>query len=344
MSDEAGAGDTNKKADEGLDPDTNAPDDLFSLQEVRPAASDESALAEEEGGTELILDQRFDRWASPERVPTQPGRATTFYYDELFATAAGAMARNPSQRPASSGDPLGGPDVDIAMTLHQIGQIHRRRQRYAAARSAYGAALRGMREVFGAQHGHVAAVLGNIGNLCMETGDYDEAFDIYQEVLGIETLDLGLSHPEVAVTLHNIATIECHRGNLENGVSLYKQVADMQKIRYGNEHLTVAITLSCLADAHEKLRDIRRATATYEEALRIRAAILGPSHLDVGRLRHKLGQLAAGQREYVAAQAHATRAAEIYESNRLPPDHAFWGEIHRDVADIRAALALAGKQ
>jgi hypothetical protein len=74
---------------------------------------------------------------------------------------------------------------------------------------------------------------GNIGNLHMEPGEYDEAFATYQEVLGIEMLQLGLSHPQVAVTLHNIATIECSRGNFADGVSLYMQVVRQRTYHCG---------------------------------------------------------------------------------------------------------------
>jgi len=322
----------------------NAIDEPFSLKEVRMAKSTTIGKpgnaahhdhVGENGEMELFLEKRFDRWALSSK-DTAKTDSTKFYYDELFTLAV-----------AASGDqqldetPRGeGPDVDIAMTLHQIGQIHRRSHRYAAALSAYNASLRGMKEVLGTQHGNIAAILGNIGNLYMETGDYDEAFTIYQEVLGIETMHLGLSHPEVAVTLHNIATIECSRGNFSEGVSLYKQVVDMQKIRYGSEHLTVAITLSCLADAYEKLRNVKGAIKTYEEALKIRISVLGKSHLDVGRLMHKLGRLASSRNDYAIADIYVMRASEIYASNKLQPDHVFLREMARDNADIKAGLAF----
>jgi len=297
---------------------------------------------------ELFLERRFDRWTlsskegADARMADDGDGPTKFYNDELFlpppATADGKQSENP--KPRGGGDES---DVDIPMTPHQIGQIHRRSHRYAAALSAYNASLRGMREALGTQHGIVAAVLGNVGNLHMETGDYDEAFTIYQEVLGIETLQLGLSHPEVAVTLHNIATIECSRGNFADGFSLYRQVVDMQKIRYGNEHITVAVTLSCLADAYEKLKNVNRAMKAYEEALKIRIAVLGKSHLDVGRLMHKLGRLASSRKDYAVADIYTTRASEIYEINKLGPDHVFVCEMARDCADIRAQLAFAKK-
>ena len=235
--------------------DNNFIDEPFSLKEVRIAKTTtmdkagggvskvatsqhwdhaENDVAEN-GEMELFLEKRFDRWAlsdSNDIAKGNSGDSTKFYYDELFLPGDQLQQQqqsnnNSSNKQDKSKDETAPADMDIAMTLHQIGQIHRRSHRYAAALSAYNASLRGMKEVLGSRHGNIAAILGNIGNLYMETGDYDEAFTIYQEVLGIETLHLGLSHPEVAVTLHNIATIECSRGNFSEGVSLYRQVVDM---------------------------------------------------------------------------------------------------------------------
>jgi tetratricopeptide (TPR) repeat protein len=335
-------------------------DSLFSLEEVRlakssttttsgkvgkaasaskAAAGNNSANGDadtENGEMEVFLEKRFDKWASTEDIAQGGGDATTLYYDGLCLPPAenGTIPSENGKEEAY---------FDIALTLHQIGQIHRRSHRYNAALSAYNASLRGMKQVLGTQHGIIAAILGNIGNLNMEIGNLDEAFNIYQEVLGIETTLLGLSHPEVAVTLHNIATIECSRGNFSDGASLFKQVVDMQKIRYGNEHLTVAVTLSCLADAYEKLKNVNGAIKTYEEALKIRKSILGESHLDVGRLMHKIGRLLSSRKEYATAEIYMKRASEIYNANKLKPDHVFLREMDRDCADIQAQLALGKK-
>ncbi|KAL7481828.1 hypothetical protein ACHAW6_007514 [Cyclotella cf. meneghiniana] len=291
----------------------------------------------ESGDMEIFLEKRYDRWAFSQEIAKSA--STKFYYDDLFLKPPSqAVAAQPNTAVRiGNGE---GAEVDIAMTLHQIGQIHRRSHRYAAALSAYNASLRGMKQVFGSEHAHIAAILGNIGNLYMETGDNDEAFAIYQEVLGIETLHLGLSHPEIAVTLHNIATIECSRGNFAEGISLYKQVVEMQKIRFGQNHLTVAVTLGCLADAYERMRNIEKAMKIYEEALKIRMGVLTKYHLDVGRLMHKLGRLASSRKDYVTAMGHVKRAIEIYTINDLPPNHLFLREMARDYADIRAGLAF----
>eukprot|EP00573_Skeletonema_grethae_P012640 CAMPEP_0201705478 /NCGR_PEP_ID=MMETSP0578-20130828/45867_1 /ASSEMBLY_ACC=CAM_ASM_000663 /TAXON_ID=267565 /ORGANISM="Skeletonema grethea, Strain CCMP 1804" /LENGTH=453 /DNA_ID=CAMNT_0048193723 /DNA_START=20 /DNA_END=1381 /DNA_ORIENTATION=- len=330
----------------------------FSADNGKPVGV-ASTSEDECGEMELFLEKRFDKLAMTDAVPPpNDGSVKKFYYDELFVKSSSSTSSSPkisnSKSAASEVSPASaaagantkweGSDVDIAMTLHQIGQIHRRSLRYAAALSAYNASLRGMKEVLGSRHANIAAILGNIGNLYMELGDYDEAFQIYQEVLGIETLHLGLSHPEVAVTLHNIATIECSRGNFSEGVSLYKQVVDMQKLRFGPHHITVAVTLSCLADANEKLGNVAGAIRTYEEALQIRRNVMGRSHIDVGRILHKLGRLAASQDDYGLANLYITSSARIYADNKLKSDHPFLREMARDMADIQAGLAFSGSR
>ena len=358
--------DGNQSTDQFLANIHNHVDEPFSLDEVRmvkvtniannsttPAASrtketktkqEQPVMSEcESGEMELFIEKRFDRWAlSSDTRACKPTSSIKFYYDELFIKVSpNVLARRKAMKDTSDQNE-GGADLDIAMTLHQIGQIHRRSFRHSAALSAYNASLRGMKQIFGCEHAHVAAILGNIGNLYMETGDYDEAFSIYQEVLGIETLHLGLSHPEVAVTLHNIATIECSRGNFAEGVALYKQVSEMQKIRFGQDHLTVAITLGCLADAYERMGNLRSAMKTYEEALKIRESNLTKYHIDVGRLMHKLGRLASSEKDYVAAMQHVKKATEVYAINGLPSNHLFMIEMARDYADIEAGLAFEG--
>jgi tetratricopeptide (TPR) repeat protein len=100
-------------------------------------------------------------------------------------------------------------DMDIALTLHQIAQLHRKQGQFAEALDAFQVSLRGMKYSLGRVHPNVAAVLGNIGNLQKEMGNLDAAYITYQEVLGIESYRLGLSHPDVAITVSFSFTLLC---------------------------------------------------------------------------------------------------------------------------------------
>jgi len=231
-------------------------------------------------------------------------------------------------------------DVDIAVTISYIGQLHRNRGEFNVALATFGVALRGMRYVLGKYHPNVAAILGKIGNMKKEMGDMDRAFETYQQVLAIETYRLGLNHPDVSITLHNIATIDAARGNLRHALSLYEQVLSLQCQVFGEDSEALAVTSACMGDVYERMGDDDRATDCFEEALRIKMMIMGRNSLQVARLFHKLGKLSICREEFKMADICLTKALASYRLNSLSNNDAWVVEAKRDAADIDAAIAL----
>jgi tetratricopeptide (TPR) repeat protein len=231
-------------------------------------------------------------------------------------------------------------DVDVALTIHRIAQLHRAQEEYQLALPAFNVSLRGMKYALGKSHPNVAAILGNIGNLQKEMGDMDSAYTTYQQVLAIESYRLGLSHPDVVVTLHNIATIDAARGNHEHALSLYTQVVSLQRKLFGEDHESVAVTSACMGDVYERLGNINGAVECYEEALRIKIAALGRHSLEVARLLHKLGKFAVGEEDFHLAHSYLSKAALVYRLNKLRDDDEWVVDVNRDAADVDAAIAM----
>lgn len=231
-------------------------------------------------------------------------------------------------------------DVDVALTIHRIAQLHRAQEEHELALPAFNVALRGMKYALGKSHPNVAAILGNIGNLQKEMGDMDSAYTTYQQVLAIESYRLGLSHPDVVVTLHNIATIDAARGNHDHALSLYMQVVSLQRKLFGEDHESVAVTSACMGDVYERLGEVKSATNCYEEALRIKIAALGRHSLEVARLLHKLGKLALGEDDFHMAHSYISKAALVYRLNKLRDDDEWVVDVNRDAADVDAAIAM----
>jgi tetratricopeptide (TPR) repeat protein len=231
-------------------------------------------------------------------------------------------------------------DVDVALTIHRIAQLHRAQQEYDLALPAFYVSLRGMKYALGKSHPNVAAILGNIGNLQKEMGDMDSAYTTYQQVLAIESYRLGLSHPDVVVTLHNISTIDAARGNHEHALSLYTQVVTLQRKLFGEDDESVAVTSACMGDVYERLGDIKSAVECYEEALRIKITALGRHSLEVARLLHKLGKLAISEEDFHLAHSYISKALLVYRLNKLRDDDEWVIDVNRDAADVDAAIAM----
>ena len=309
-----------------------------SLENVHLARSSlvngDSNPGDDQGEMELYL--LTDANKSTVNVPTRNNM-----YESLFpAHLDGEMDKNSSNNAKSSRDDYA--DMDLALTLHQIAQLHRCQGQYAKAIEAYEISLRGMKYALGKHHPNVAAVLGNIGNLQKEMGDMDAAYHTYQEVLGIESYRLGLSHPDVAITLHNIATIDAARGNYEHSLTLYRKVLGLQKKLFGVDHLSVAVTAACMGDVYERIGELKNAMESFEDAVKIKSAALGRHSLEVARLLHKLGKLAFARVDYLMAESFISRAVLIYRLHKLDDEHEWIVDAYRDTADIDGAIAMGG--
>ena len=301
----------------------------------------------ENGEMEVYLDTAFDSVPVSTKGLEDPMQYN--YYNVIFPpkeSSTGTRAEKGEVKDGKLANDLivksgsGGNNVNAAMTLHQIAQIHRRRESYAASLSAYQASLRGMRQALGDRHPNIAAILGNFANLHKEMGNYDEAYDLYQEVLGIETLHLGSNHPEVSITLHNIATIESSRGQYANAITLYRLVLKNQKELFRAKHIAVAVTSCCMGDVYERMGDTKNAAKMFKESFHLREEILGRNHADVGRLLHKLGNLLQKMGDFQQADHYLSRAAGIYKSNGMNEEHPWMRDMKRDRADILARLSL----
>jgi tetratricopeptide (TPR) repeat protein len=274
-------------------------------------------------------------------LPTTHNYATFFptQLDEAIQNKKRRRRSQPSSKKSRQEKQADHANIDVALTLHQIAQLHRAQGDFHKALSAYEISLRGMKYCLGRNHPNVAAILGNMGNLQKEMGDLDAAFDTYQQVLGIESYRLGLSHPDVAITLHNIATIDAARGKHDHALALYGQVVNLQRKLFGPDHASVAVTAACMADVYDKTGDMKQAVEWYEEAARIKTVVMGRHSLEVARLLHKLGKLAIARLEYHLADSLVSRAVLIYRLNKLPDDDEWMVDACRDNADAEAAIA-----
>lgn len=215
-------------------------------------------------------------------------------------------------------------DVDSAMTLHSIGQIHRRLKQYNLALTAYNRALYCVKRTMGDKHPNVAAMLANIGNLYKEKGDMDMAFRIYQKVLRIEMAALGPNHPELAVTLNNISAIECSRGKYKEALGLLNRVYKIQKSRPSTKfkksssnpsNPSMAITLTSIGDAHEKLGNVTNAISSYEDAVRIYIQYFqNAESIEIGKLLQKIAILHHEKLNDLAkAESFMKRSVEVFQ-------------------------------
>jgi len=88
-------------------------------------------------------------------------------------------------------------NINVAMTLRQIGDLWRMSRNVEMALCAYQAACRGTILLLGNKHKRVGSILRKIESCHKELENFDEVCNIHQKLLRRESYYLGQGHPDV---------------------------------------------------------------------------------------------------------------------------------------------------
>src|SRR5207249_8763894 len=118
-------------------------------------------------------------------------------------------------------------------------------------------------------------VLGNLGSVAADVGDYAKAREYYDRALAIaEKSDTPI---QVAKLLNNLGTVLLDTDDSE-AVPLFRRTAAIYEREEGPDHPDVAVALNNLSEALQEFGSLEEAREAEERALRIRESRLGPDH------------------------------------------------------------------
>lgn len=188
---------------------------------------------------------------------------------------------------------------------------------------------------------NVASIMGQIGNLLKECGEYDKAFDTYKNVLKIERKLLDNKDPEIAVTLHNIGTIEYFRGNYVNALDIFHDVYQIQKSIFGENHVAVAITVQSQAEVYAKIKNINSAIRAYDKVRKIISKVSGKNSIQVATLLLKISTLYYESHSNLPkATKNCHVALKIFKKEGVEDSNAQVIETNRLLGDIKALILI----
>jgi CHAT domain-containing protein len=267
---------------------------------------------------------------------------------------------------------------DLALSLNNLGFLHRAARDYGRAEPLFREALAIYRALYPRErypHGHptLASSLGNLGALHQDAGDYARAEPLYLEALAMyralyprERFPDG--HPDLARGLNNLGALYRAAGDYARAEPCYREALAMRRALYPREryptgHPALALSIDNLGALHHAAGEYARAEALFREALAMHRALypkeryphghpdLAGSLNNLGHLHQDTGELARAEPLYREALA-MYRA--LYPKERFPdghPDLAFsltnlgtlheaGGEYARAGPLLREALAM----
>lgn len=98
----------------------------------------------------------------------------------------------------------------------------------------------------------------------MDQGRWEEAEQLYLQVLDRRKEKLGTNHLDTLATMHNLADTYGAQGRWEEAEKLALQVLDGRKAKLGTNHPQTLSTMHMLAFIHESKQDkLKEAAAIY---------------------------------------------------------------------------------
>jgi tetratricopeptide (TPR) repeat protein len=217
-----------------------------------------------------------------------------------------------------------------------VGVLHLRLQRLAAAERALQQALKIRREVLGRRHPACATCLANLAQVDEEQGEYARALICYEQARDLLGATLGLTNRDYLINLNNLATLYQVIGEYARARVLLERILAIRKEVLGAKHLDHAYSLNNLANLCVQMDDGKSALALFEESLAVRQAALGNKHPDCALVLVNLAGLHRRQGALTRARPLLEKACAIYRSTL--------GETHPDSAFALSQMALLDVQ
>lgn len=116
----------------------------------------------------------------------------------------------------------------------------------------------------------MSSLLNNLGSLCRQRQDYEEAFDYFKQALSFEYMCYGgeCKNASVATTLSNCGDIAAKCGKFEEAVRFYQRSLNTFPEKQSSRDSVAGVKIR-LGTTHFQMNQIQAARAYYKEALQL---------------------------------------------------------------------------
>jgi Flp pilus assembly protein TadD len=115
-------------------------------------------------------------------------------------------------------------------------------------------------------------------------GEYEEALEVFEEILRGQRERYGDRHYRVGTALHNIGIVHLKNKRYDKAIKVCREAVRVRKEALVPNHPDVAVSLAQLGVAHLECQQHRESLIAFREALQIRREFLGSKHPKVGKV------------------------------------------------------------
>jgi eukaryotic-like serine/threonine-protein kinase len=179
-----------------------------------------------------------------------------------------------------------------------------------------------------------ASMLGAIGKIYSNLGDYADAEPLLFEALALRADRLGPTHDLTLESIYDLGVLRRHQGEYAAADSLFDVV--LQGLEAGASSTRYTDLLEQVAELRRVQGDLGAADSLYRQVHQLRLAVHGPEHPLVSNTLNALGVVARHRDDLEAAERYHRDALAIRRAN-YGSEHAYVAESQRNLAIVLQA-------
>jgi eukaryotic-like serine/threonine-protein kinase len=192
--------------------------------------------------------------------------------------------------------------------------------REATIREAMDKAEPGIAGAFQGQPLVEASIRRSIGLTYWYAGDYRQAIEQLEQVVGLRQAPFPPPDPETLKSMTNLAQAYQSGGRLTDALQLLQEALPLYQARLGPNDSETLWTMNRLAETLRALGRPAEALPLYEEELRVAKIVLGPTHQDTLIYMDKLAGAYGSLGRFAEAVSLFEATLELWKT-KVPPDH-----------------------
>ena len=150
------------------------------------------------------------------------------------------------------------------------------------------AAVEVIEDVLGPDHPDTLNTRSNLAGAYRSVGRFDEAIELFEQVLAEQERVLGPDHPDTLIVRNNLAGAYHFAGRFDEAIELFERVLVGCERVLGPDHPDTLGTRSNLAFAYHSAGRFDEAIELFERVLADRVRVLSPDHPDTLATRNDL--------------------------------------------------------
>lgn len=164
------------------------------------------------------------------------------------------------------------------------------------------------------------SALNDLGRANQVLGQYAQAAEMFERVVGTFKKHLPANHRDLAQPLANLATVYLLQGENSKAEALFKQALEITQKTLGPSNARVAVLINDLGNVYKNQARYKEAEQQFDRALRMARATAGPDSLQVALVLNNLTKVYEDQSRFAEVETAGKRALAIRE-RILGPQH-----------------------